>query len=550
MKSNTGEDELSYLDFFGLRSNPFPVAPGDVHFYSSRDIEQIVAEIVHGVVSRKGFMILTGEIGLGKTTISRRIISILEEKNIETSLVLHTVYQDEELLLEINRDFGLKIKKQGLGYQLRRLNQFLLEQNSQNKNCVIIIDDAQNLNFKSFELIRMISNLEANQQKLIQILLIGQPELMITLNSHKLRQLRSRIIIKKEVTPFSQDEVKDYLLFKLSVSGSSGQITINEDSYKMIYRFTQGNLRQLNVLMDRCMYVAFLHNTSQISRRVIKEAYLDLAPPKYKPDKVKAKFKMPERMYSLIPATAVILLVVSGMLYYPLYRDIFFNNTKQQSLETPLVKTPLTDRKAYSVPRLLLESEEQEVYSIERTPVFEKPDIDNLVIEGIEPVKIKPETNIPKPVVDFLKNYELMEYKQSFWHALKTGTFENLTQTIFDKTGYKLIRFDHISDPIRKKYGMLSCRVKNEKNKAFFLFWKPSFEVRKFYYFYKGREIKQLQRRLADIGLYKSGVDGVVGKNVMIAVNLFQKRMGLPITGYPDDITVFLLWHQKGSERP
>ncbi len=540
MKSNIELDELSYLDFFGFSNNPFPVAPGDVHFYSSGDIEQIVAEIVHGVVSRKGFMVLTGEIGLGKTTISRRIISILGKKNIETSLVLHTVCQDVELLLEINRDFGLKTKKLSLGYQLTHLNQFLLDQNSQNKNCVIIIDDAQNLNHQSFELVRMISNLEANQQKLVQIVLIGQPELMVKLNSNELRQLRSRIIIKKEVTPLSPEEVKDYLLFKLSVSGSSVKTTINENSYKMIFRFTKGNLRQLNVLMDRCLYVAFLHNTTQISKQVIKEAYIDLAPAKYKPAR---------KVYSLIPATALMLFVVSGILYYPVYRNIFLNDIKQQPLKIPLSKKPLTDRKVYPAYRLLPGNEEQELFSKEEAPIVEMPDIDKFEIKNFGPEKINPKTNIPKPVVNFLKNYELIEFKQPFWQALKTDKFENLTQTIFDETGYKLIRFDHISDHIKKKYGMLSYRSENQGKETFFLFWKPRFEVKKFYYSYKGREIKQLQRRLADIGLYKSGLDEIVGRNVMLALNSFQKDMGLPITGYPDDITVFLLCHQKGSER-
>lgn len=201
MKIDLTFDETAFLNYFGLDRNPFPVAPDDDHFYFSDRIEQVVTEITHGVVARKGFMVLTGEVGLGKTTISRRIVNLLKKNKIITSMVLHTSYQDAELLMEINRNFGNGINIPRIGNQLRRLNNFLLAQSHQNKNCVILIDDAQNLNFKSFELIRMISNLEANQQKLVQIILVGQPELKGLLNSHRLRQLKSRVVIQKRSCP-------------------------------------------------------------------------------------------------------------------------------------------------------------------------------------------------------------------------------------------------------------------------------------------------------------------------------------------------------------
>jgi general secretion pathway protein A len=178
MKLDMANEELRYLEYFGLGYNPFPVAPDNENFYISEHIDQILTELVHGIVARKGFMVLTGEIGLGKTTISRRIINILEENEVETSLILHTFYQDVELLREINKDFGLYTDNLELSDQMKVLNDFLINQNREGKNCAIIIDDAQNLNSKSLELIRMISNLETDREKLVQILLIGQPELM------------------------------------------------------------------------------------------------------------------------------------------------------------------------------------------------------------------------------------------------------------------------------------------------------------------------------------------------------------------------------------
>ncbi len=272
------DEELSYLSFFGLDFNPFPVAPDDENFYFSEHIDQIVTEIVHGIVTRKGFMVLTGDIGLGKTTISRWIMNILEKKKIETSLVFHTTFQDVELLAEINRDFGITSDGAGFSDQMWALNQFLLEQNRNGRNCAIIIDDAQNLSRRSLELIRMISNLEAYHEKLVQILLVGQPELMDKLNTSELRQLKSRIIISKEVQPLRPDEVKNYLQFKLNAAGNKGLLRIDAALLESCISFTKGNLRQLNTLMDRCLYAAFLQGAKEIDGRTVKAAQADLNP--------------------------------------------------------------------------------------------------------------------------------------------------------------------------------------------------------------------------------------------------------------------------------
>ncbi|MEA1936401.1 MAG: AAA family ATPase, partial [Thermodesulfobacteriota bacterium] len=269
-------EELRHLDYLGLKHNPFPVAPDYENFYLSEHIDRIISEIVHGIVTRKGFMILTGEVGLGKTTISRKIISTLEEKGVETSLVLHTFYRDVELLREINRDFGLHTDSLQLSDQMKILSDFLLRENRNGKNCAIIIDDAQNLNYRNLELIRMISNLETDSDKLVQILLIGQPELMDKLSSPRLRQLKSRIIIKEETLPLNQEELRNYILFKLNMAGNKGEITLARGSLQKIYKYSQGNFRIINILMDRCLYVTFLYNTAKIDKSIVDAAIGDL----------------------------------------------------------------------------------------------------------------------------------------------------------------------------------------------------------------------------------------------------------------------------------
>lgn len=520
MKESALSEESRYLNFFGLEHNPFPVAPDDENFYVSKHIDQILTEIVHGTNARKGFMVLTGDIGLGKTTISRRIISILEEKGVETSLVFHTAYQDVELLREINRDFGIETDSMLFGDQMKILNDFLLEQNSQGKNCSIIIDDAQNLNYKSLELVRMISNLETNQQKLVQILLVGQPELMDKLNSKELRQLKSRIIIRKEAKPLALEEMKNYLLFKLNLAGNKGQITIEKDALGKIYQFSKGNFRQINILMDRCLYVAFLYNTAEIGKQVVKEACADICPEKFGPKKVR-----------LILALSIVLFatLVGVFIYHDLFMDIFFNDSGKASIQVQQINKRPVNRQVPAV----TEQESGSIGSAESVPA------DNS--------KGKADMNIiiPAAVTDFLQACRLSAFEESFFTSLKNNRFHELTQTIFDKTGYWLIRLDDVPDYIQGEYDVLANPSKDSGKETFYLFWKPALRLTKYYYHYWGEDIMALQEMMANIDLYNDFLDGIVGKNLMKAVNNFQKQMGLPVTGYPDERTIFLLCHQK-----
>ncbi|MDY6792662.1 MAG: AAA family ATPase [Thermodesulfobacteriota bacterium] len=515
MKTSAAYEELSYLDFLGLDYNPFPVAPDDENFYFSEHIYEILSEIVHGIISRKGFMVITGDVGLGKTTISRRILSILEEKGIETSLCFHTSYQDVELLREINRDFGIESTSLLFSEQMMLLNDFLLAQNREGKNCAIIIDDAQNLNHQSLELVRMISNLEANQQKLVQILLVGQAELMDKLNSTELRQLKSRIIIKKEVRPLKLEELEKYLLFKLNVSGGGGLTKIRKNALLKIQKYTGGNFRQINILMDRCLYVAFLNNTAEISGQIIKDAYLDLNPDR------RSGFA---KKITVLPVAILLPLVLLAGL-------IFFTQA-----ETPLLhKTSIMGKTEVSA---------KELKSL--------PGVANAGEVPVQPhpgEKDKKSASVPVPVDDFLKAYQLSVHKNTFFNALETGRFQQVAQTIFNQTGYQLIRLEHIFDRVKRKYGVLSYPNTVNGKPGYFLFWKPAFTLKKFYYSYRGEEIKKLQAEMAKVKLYNYHLDGIVGKKLMNAVIHFQQQNALPVTGYPDKRTIFLLCHREGTNQ-
>ncbi len=519
MKKSALSEESGYLNFLGLDRNPFPVAPDDENLYISNHIDQILTEIVHGTNARKGFMVLTGEIGLGKTTISRRIISILEEKGVETSLVFHTAYQDVELLKEINRDFGIKTDSMLFGDQMKILNDFLLEQNSQGKNCAIIIDDAQNLNHKSLELVRMISNLETNQQKLVQILLVGQPELMDKLNSKKLRQLKSRIIITEEAKPLTLEAMNNYLLFKLILAGNKGQITIKKNALGKIHQFSRGNFRQINILMDRCLYVAFLYNTADIDKQVVKKAYADIRPEKSVSKKVRL---------SLALSTSLVAALVGVFIYHDLFMEVFPVNAGKASIQTHrIIRRPV-------IRQIPIIQDQESIHG----------DSGISVPKNKSEVKADKNIGIPVAITDFLCACRVSAFEESFFTSLKTGRFHELTLTIFDNTGRWLIRLEDVPDYIRGEYDILAYPSEESGKETSYLFWKPVLRVERYYYGCRGKDIMKLQEMMANINLYNDFLDGIVGKNLMRAVNNFQKQMNLPVTGYPDERTIFLLSHQ------
>lgn len=523
MRSEELNEELKYLDYLGLRYNPFPVAPDVENFYMCENIERIVTEIGYGVATRKGFMVFTGEIGLGKTTISRKLINMFEEKGVETSLVFHTFYQETELLREINRDFGLRAERLVFSDQMKVLNDFLLSQNQKGKNCAIIIDDAQNLDHKSLELIRMISNLETDREKLVQILLIGQPELMDKLNSPGLWQLRSRIMIREEAKPLSQEELRNYVLFKLNMAGNTGKISIKKDAIKRIHKLTGGNFRQVNVLMERCLYVLFLNNTAEIRRKIVSEAQRDLYP--QEPMSMKRSLA-----WGLL---ATLILYLAGSAFLP---QVFFKLPwiePNAHVNFSVINNTIRDK------GLLPQS--GSTFIPKKVPVS----------QGGEACAEETERDrrIPEAVSNFLSSYGLSDFGSVFFDALEAKKLREVADSIFEDTGYQMVELDRVPPNIRNHYGTLSLYAWREGEGKYLLFWRPKIKVTKFYLGYEGEEIRSLQELLAAGGFYRCAIDGIVGPKLVAALNRLQDAGGLNITGFPDEKTIFVLCHTSGDRR-
>lgn len=503
-----------YLSFLGLARNPFPVAPDNTDFYVSQHNEAIIKKLTQAVFSRRGFMLLTGEIGLGKTTISRRIIDILEQNHVHTCLILQSFYQEAGLLKEIVRDFGINVEeiRNDVSILMKLLNDFLLKQNAQGVNCAILIDDAQNLSSESLELVRMISNFEADREKLVQIILVGQPELMTKLNSSELRQLKSRVSINQTHEPLEKAEIGKYIQFKLNRAGDPGKITVEDKVFNKIYNLTKGNLRNLNIIMDHALQYAYYERSFTITVSYIKKAYKELLD-------ANSEFKKAHRSYLVL--LGMILFIIglaagTSIFYYSNNKGI---QIAQKNIAGPV---DLPNKQDIGLP-----------YTKEQNFDF-------------QPEEAAETQNISVPLVSesiksFLASYGLESYCSEFQTALNEKKLSLLQQKIFDQTGYQLIRLEILPETIKQKYDILSGYNQDSKQQEYYLFWKPWLKIVKFYSGYRGEEITDLQKLLAHMGIYDYNIDGIVGQIIMDSVKNFQKKNDLNVTGFPDSETVFLL---------
>jgi len=266
-----------YAAYFGLKENPFNLLPEPRYLFLSEQHRDALNCLIYGIKEKKGFVLISGGIGLGKTTICRSLLGSLDD-SVETALIFNTAVSDIELLETIVKEYGIKIKNKSKTKKIYidALNNFLLGNYAAGKNAVLLIDEAQNLSHGVLEQIRMLSNLETETEKLIQIILIGQPELANTLMLPALRQLNERITVRYDLKPLSPAEVREYIQYRLMVAQCPGLLKFTKGAFNLIYKFAEGIPRRINALCDRALLIAYAKNTSKIDRKIVKLAVHDI----------------------------------------------------------------------------------------------------------------------------------------------------------------------------------------------------------------------------------------------------------------------------------
>ena len=264
-----------YCQFYGFKERPFNVTSDPAFFFLSRQHKEALSHLLYGVTQRKGILVITGEIGTGKTTLCRFFLNQLP-KNVKTAFILNPYFSEIQLLEAIINDFGLKVRNKSRLSFVWELNRFLLSESEEGNNVVLIIDEAQNLRPQALEQVRLLSNLETEKDKLIQIVLMGQPELSRKLNLYDLRQLQQRIMVRYHITPLEDDELSEYINHRLNIAGSNGSIKFTDETLKTISDFSCGVPRLINIICDRALLAGFVAETKTIDLDIINKCINEL----------------------------------------------------------------------------------------------------------------------------------------------------------------------------------------------------------------------------------------------------------------------------------
>jgi len=294
-----------YLSFYGLREAPFAPTPDPKFLFQSARHREALAQLIYGVRERKGFIVLTGEIGTGKTTLLR---TLLERFNADTPVayVHNSALNIEGLLEYILQDWGVKSTAATHAQRLFELNEFLIDQHQKGASPVLVIDEAQNLSVETLEAVRMLSNFETTNQKLMQILLVGQPELRDKLDLPELRQLKQRVGLRCHIAPLSPEETRLYIRHRLRIAGATDAGIFTDAAIQKISDYSGGTPRVINIVCDHCLLSGFADSKKRIDAGTVQEAV------EYLEEGERSEWKRRRHM-SLVPTRAAVWAARSGV---------------------------------------------------------------------------------------------------------------------------------------------------------------------------------------------------------------------------------------------
>jgi type II secretory pathway predicted ATPase ExeA len=264
-----------YLEFFGLRDHPFRVTPDSRYLYLGKAHARAMAYMEYTVWNRDSFVVITGEIGSGKTTLIQKLLATLDDR-----VVVARIYQTQLDELEFLQAFLLDLGVEPFGLSkvqmLGKLNEFFLDQYTAGKRIVLVVDEAQNLSRRVLEEIRLLSGLETYQEKILNVILVGQPELNELLNSPGMEQLVQRVRLRFHIKPFDQIEMQSYIEHRLKVAGASNEALFTPESYALLFRYTGGTPRLINSLCDTALICAYADGLSKVGDAVVATAVEEL----------------------------------------------------------------------------------------------------------------------------------------------------------------------------------------------------------------------------------------------------------------------------------
>jgi type II secretory pathway predicted ATPase ExeA len=264
-----------YKKFFGLKENPFNVNPDPRYLFLTPHTQEALACLTYGIETRKGFILMTGEVGTGKTTLINKLLEWLHKERVFTAFVFNPRLSVSQFFDFMMADFGIPCESHQKGQMLLKLNQWLLERYQAGERAVLVVDEAQNLSPQMLEEIRLLTNLETSTEKLLQIVLAGQPELEQKLNQPQLRQLRQRITLRAKTRQLTLEETQGYIVERMRIAGAENPDIFSPEAVAIVHRYARGIPRVTNLLCEHALVSSFVDQKNPVPAEIVEEVARD-----------------------------------------------------------------------------------------------------------------------------------------------------------------------------------------------------------------------------------------------------------------------------------
>ena len=530
-----------YLDFHGFREKPFTLTPDPRFIFLSKNHREAFAHLLYGINNRVGFIALTGEVGTGKTTVLRALLNQLDADHYCTALIFNPSLSPTELLRNINRELRIPTDPSNNASPMEALNQFLLKQNAEGRTVVLVIDEAQDLESSVLEQIRLISNLETDRDKLIQIVLSGQPELVQILKKNEIRQLSQRITVNYHLQPMDFQDTVRYINHRVEVAGGKGGVIFSKGALKRIYRYSRGLPRLINAACDRALLASYTRDITQVSSRVagagIKDMRWDAASPARR------------RRLILIPAFGILLLLFAAGLYFtrPSVIDRFMTSKPVEATEEQMKKDSVVTGEGLS--RAM-------TAELGKVPGSESARRAFNTLAGfwkVAPVLESDPFNLLDEIERAALERDLLLYRFSgnlgvLLRIDYPAVLEMTLPGVPEKRFITLVGTDYdqllVDPPVGGRRSLSFSEIEKHWSGHGFLLWKdPLHLMASSSAGSIGGRVRQLQSLLSVVGAYRKPLTGVYDNDTLLAIKEFQSSKGIQPDGIVGGQTLMLLYN-------
>ena len=536
-----------YLDFYGFREKPFNLTPDPRFVFLSKNHREAFAHLLYGINNRAGFIALTGEVGSGKTTVLRALLSQLDADHHRTALIFNPCLSPPELLQSLTREFGIPNCASPGPSLLEALNLFLLQQNAEGRTVVLVIDEAQNLEAGVLEQIRLISNLETDREKLIQIVLSGQPEFAQLLKKEEMRQLSQRITVRYHLQPMDFQDTVDYINHRLEVAGGRGGVIFSRWALRRIYRYSRGLPRLINAACDRMLLAGYARDTAKITFWIAEAGIKDM--------RKDTASDTRRRSLILIPALVMLAVFLAVGTYYTRPELIDRFNAWQRVEATP--KQPETTGEPAKKDPVLTVDELSRAMVAELGKVSESESARRAfntlapfwhVPAVPEDGRLRRADGMEREALD--RSLRLYRFSGNLGALLRfdyPAVLELTLPGIPGKRFLSLVGMENerllVDPPLAGRRSLTFSELEKHWSGRGFFLWKDSLNLGAVIApGVKGDQIKRLQGLLKEAGAYSGPLTGFYGGDTLSAVKKFQSSKGIEQDGIIGGKTLMLLY--------